>query len=72
MPGSGTTSVIIALKSSIIAVLPGKKQNEQNQNLIWNEVQNEMRSGQIITLALEDSGICQGRYPLSFMEKIRI
>lgn len=69
MPGSGTTSVIIALKSSIIAVLPGKKQNEQNQNLIWNEVQNEMTAGKPITETLEDSAICQGRYPLKYHGK---
>lgn len=76
MPGSGTTSVIITLKGSIIAVLPGKKENEQNQNLTWNEVQNEipneMRSEKPITQSLENSDIRKGKYPFSFMEKIRI
>lgn len=69
MPGRGTTSVITALKSSIIAVLPGKKQNEQNWNLIWNVVQDAMRSGKPITQTLEDSATCQGRYPLKFHRK---
>lgn len=69
MPGRGTTSVITALKSSIIAVLPGKKQNEQKWNLIWNVVQDAMRSGKPITQTLEDSATCQGRYPLKFHRK---